>query len=99
MAVPEDIEQLLIRDLLWIKLNLNGFCMSGSIRTYILVSWVGERAALITNCRRDHTLRLAKRLLDAPKTSCCKRCFLCRHIYILFDNAIDFHNSYIRNSR
>jgi hypothetical protein len=72
MAGPEDVEQVVVRDLLGVELDENGLGVPGASGADALVGWVIGGAARISDFRRDDSRGVAELRLDAPESPGCK---------------------------
>src|SRR5205085_9953299 len=66
---PEDVEELLVRDLLGVGRDLDDLGVAGRVRADVLVARVRKRAALEPDLRLHRALDLAERGLDAPEAA------------------------------
>src|SRR4029077_3179022 len=66
---PEDLEQLLVARLGWVKDHTHGFGVAGLARARLLVSRIGGAAALVAPRRRPHAGLLPERLFLAPEAA------------------------------
>src|SRR5690348_8033643 len=71
--LPEQVEQLLIGNLLWIELHFDSFGVSRGVRANFLVIRIRRVPAGVTHRRRTDALHLPERVLDAPEASRRKR--------------------------
>src|SRR5438477_290545 len=69
VLVPEDVQELLVRDLLGVVRDLDHLRVSGRVRADVLVGRIVERAALVAGLGLGDTVQLAERRLDAPETT------------------------------
>ena len=76
---PENIEELVVTDLSWIKLELDNFGVAGFVATDILIAGIVLVAAGIPHRGRGHPLQIAKRFFHTPETPGSKHRVLCRH--------------------
>src|SRR5205807_3187664 len=79
VVFPEDAQQILIRNLGRIVLDFHHFRVPGPSRADILIRWVLEGAAGITDRRRNDALYLPERGFHAPEAAGAKCCLLCHH--------------------
>src|SRR5208283_1494028 len=73
VKLPEDLQQPLVVNLGWIKLNLNDLGMPGPVRADRLIAWVLQVAAHVADRRPGHSRRPAKCFLNSPEAACPKR--------------------------
>src|SRR5271156_1757631 len=73
MTLPENRQQLQIRNLLRIKLHFHRLRVPGPSRANLFVIRILRRPARITHGSRSHPRHLPKRVLHSPKTTSRKR--------------------------
>src|SRR3990170_1098898 len=76
MAVPEDIEQLLVGDLRRIVNHLYCLRVSGPVGADVFVGRVLQAAARVAHARGADTRHAPERRLHAPETTGSERCSL-----------------------
>src|SRR5271167_91171 len=76
MHFPEDVEQLLVAHLAWIKRHLHDFRVPRLIRANILVGRVRQLTTAIPHRRIDHSRHLLKSRFNSPEAARSKRCNL-----------------------
>src|SRR2546421_1659 len=82
---PEYLQQIFIRNLLWIILHLHHLGVPRPVGANIAIRRILHRSALVADSCRDNALwQLAKLGLYTPKTSCSKCSLLQTHLYSLF---------------
>ena len=69
MSLPEDLEQLLVRDHLRVEHDEHDFGVAGHPAANFLVSSVGSIASSVADGGRVDALQLPKNLLGSPETS------------------------------
>src|SRR5437667_10377781 len=82
VALPENLEQLLVSDLGRVELDFHDFRVPGTVRAYILIGRAFELPAHITDRCRSDARGLTKRRLYSPKTSRRK----CRLLHVAPDS-------------
>src|ERR1700761_1224007 len=78
MVLPEDSEQVTVRDFCGVISDLYGFCVAGTVRANIVVSRILGMSAGVADPGIQHPRRGAKCLFYSPETTSCKRSFF-RH--------------------
>src|SRR5205814_9547180 len=76
---PENVEDLILRNLGRMKFHLNNLGVAGLVAANIFVARILSVPACIPYGGRAHALKLAKSLFHAPKTPRPERRFLRRH--------------------
>src|SRR5437868_3267063 len=79
VVLPENIEQVSVRNFCRIIFNFNSLGMSGAVRANVFVSRVPQVPTGITNAGSRHAGNLAEHRFNTPKTSCSKCSFSHRH--------------------
>src|SRR5207253_1254504 len=75
VVLPENVQQLFIRNLGRIIVDLDRFGMPGAIRTNIFVRRILHLPTRVTDAGGDHARQLAEGRFHSPKTSCSKSSF------------------------
>src|SRR5205085_3634555 len=84
---PEDLEQLLVRDLLRVVGDLDDLRVAGRVGADVLVGRVLERAALVADLCPGYAVELAERGLHAPEAAGAERCLLLHYSSSSFNAA------------
>src|SRR3989338_6322715 len=79
MKGEEFLKQSRVAHSLWIKYNLDGFCMPGSVRAHILISWTLKMASNIADSGLEDSFHPVEFRLNTPEASCRESRFLCIH--------------------
>src|SRR2546430_13324258 len=69
VVLPENFQQLVVRQLGWIVVHFHSLGVSGAIGADVFVSRIGELSAGVTHAGGIHTWQLAKCGFDSPKTA------------------------------
>ena len=80
MVRPEDIEELVIASLRWIKFHFHHLGMSGLISANILVRRILFRSTCISDACGQNTFHVTESFLHSPETTCAERSLLGLHI-------------------
>src|SRR6266516_4444761 len=75
VVFPKNIEQVFVRNLSGIVLDLDRFGVPGSIVANVFVGRILVIAAGIADACRTYTRNLAESCFNTPKASCSKRSF------------------------
>src|SRR5438094_5189442 len=75
VVLPENVEQVSVRNFSRIIFNFNGLGMSGAVGANVFVSWVLKVSTDVTNAGSGYAGNLAERRFNTPKTPCCKNSF------------------------
>src|ERR1017187_8226987 len=68
-VVPEDVQELLVRDLLWVVHHLDRLAVPRAARGDFVVRGIRLLAARVSHGRRDDAREVVVRLLHAPETA------------------------------
>src|SRR5437899_148939 len=77
MRVPEDVEQLLVRDLLGVEGNLDRLGVACRVRADLLVGRILGAPAGVADAGPRDARSPAEVRLDTPEAPCCECGFLC----------------------
>src|SRR5205809_2622062 len=80
MVRPEDIEELVIASLRWIKFHFHHLGVSGLISANILVRRILFRSTCISGACGQNTFHITKSFLHSPETTCAERSLLSLHV-------------------
>jgi hypothetical protein len=69
VQLPENVQQIVVRNSRRIVAHLDHFYMSGRVGTYIVVCRIVYRAAHLSNAGSSDVRELAEDLLNAPKAT------------------------------
>ena len=81
VVIPEHLQQVFVRDEIWIVIYFHGFRVAGRAAADILVGWVLERASGVAYLGRCDARDLAESDLDSLETACCESGFLCHFVF------------------
>src|SRR5262249_10917834 len=85
MAVPENVEQLLVGNTSRVVLDLDDLRVSGAITAHVAISRILQPAPRVADRRRRHARHAPERRLDAPETAGAE-CRLC-HVLLLLKES------------
>jgi len=72
VKIEEEHAKLLKRNLIWIKLDSDTFCMAGRTTANLAVFWIVNCSLLVATCHFQYTCELAERVLYTPKAPSCE---------------------------
>ena len=75
VVLPENVQQVFIRDFGGIVLDFNRFGVTGPIAANVFIGWILRVSAGIAHACSTDAGNLAERGFNTPETSCRKRCF------------------------
>src|SRR3954453_11294358 len=82
--LPEDIQQLLVRDAIRVEGNLDHFDMAGFVAADVLVGRVFLRSAQIARSGIEDAVHMTERRLDAPEAAGSK----CRFFHLRLPSGV-----------